>query len=144
MNRKLTVAILGLLLASSVVLADYDLRRAGSRVYVSAAGDISLEAIAGKSTTLAAGTKRAVFDLTSIANATTRTINVPNANSTTVQANTGAANQFLTAVSAQGVVSRAQPAFTDLSDTAIFVNWSNVAAGNASGDFVFISQRAYQ
>lgn len=38
--------------------------------------------------------------------------------STTVRANTGAANQFLTAMSALGVLSRAQPAFTDLSGAA--------------------------
>lgn len=47
-----------------------------------------------------------------------RTVNLPDADSTTVQANTGAANNFLTAISAQGVVSRAQPAFTDISGTA--------------------------
>ena len=37
---------------------------------------------------------------------------------TTVVANTGAANNFLTAISAAGVVSRAQPTFLNLSDSA--------------------------
>jgi hypothetical protein len=63
-------------------------------------------------------TKKAQFDLANIASATTRTVNLPNANSTTVQANTGAANEFLTAISAQGVVSRSQPSFSNLSGTA--------------------------
>jgi hypothetical protein len=63
-------------------------------------------------------TKKASFDLSNISTGTTRSVNVPNAASTTVQANTGASNQFLTAISAQGVVSRAQPAFTDISGTA--------------------------
>jgi hypothetical protein len=117
--KRHLVFALGLMVAvAPFVLADFDLRRAGSRVYVSSAGDISLEAIAGKSVSLLAGTKKATFDLTNISNSTTRTVNIPNANSTTVQANTGASNQFLTAISAQGVVSRAQPAFTDLSGAA--------------------------
>ena len=60
-------------------------------------------------------TKIAQFDLSNIATATTRTINVPNANSTLAQAFSAPANQFLTAISAQGVFSAAQPAFTNLS-----------------------------
>lgn len=44
-----------------------------------------------------------------------RTFTLPNANSVAVQPDTGAANNFLTAVSALGVVSKAQPAFTNLS-----------------------------
>jgi hypothetical protein len=143
-KRKLILAVAAILALSSLVLADFDIRRAGSRVYVSGVGDISLETIAGKSVSMSAGTKKATFDLTNIANAANRTINIPNANSTTVQANTGAANQFLTAVSAQGVVSRGQPAFTDLSDNALFVNWSGIGAASVSGDQVFIAQHAYQ
>jgi len=63
-------------------------------------------------------TKRIQFDVSNVATATTRTVNVPNANSTTVQADTGAANQFLTAISSQGVVSKAQPNFTNMAGTA--------------------------
>jgi hypothetical protein len=63
-------------------------------------------------------TKRAQFDVSNVATATTRTVNIPNANSTTVQADTGAANQFLTAISAQGVISKAQPSFSNLSGAA--------------------------
>lgn len=182
-KRKYLLPVIALLLSCSMVFAlDFDLRRAGSRVYVSTAGDISLEAISGKSITVAAGTKKAVFDLTNISNATTRTINVPNANSTTVQANTGASNQFLTAVSAQGVVSRSQPAFSDLSGAAtaaqlptavnsftfatgktvvltdadsltvggvivpqtISITLCCLGAASASGDAVFVGNRAYQ
>src|SRR5215831_2877494 len=59
-------------------------------------------------------TKKAEFDLSNIATATVRTINLPNANSTTIQSDTGASNNFLTAVSAQGLISKAQPAFSNL------------------------------
>lgn len=62
-------------------------------------------------------TKKFQFDGSNIATATTRTVNVPNANSTTVQADTGAANNFLTAISAQGVISKARPACGSLSDS---------------------------
>lgn len=62
-------------------------------------------------------TKKAQFDVSNIATSTTRTVNVPNANSTTVQADTGASNQFLTAISAQGVISKAQPSFSNISGT---------------------------
>ncbi len=47
-----------------------------------------------------------------------RTVTVPNADSTTVQPDTGAANNFLTAISAAGVISKAQPDFSNLSGTA--------------------------
>lgn len=182
MRPRVFFAAIAVLVLAIVVLADFDLRRAGSKVYVSASGDISLDTIAGKSITFSAGTKQATFDLTNISNATTRTINIPNANSTTVQANTGAANQFLTAISAQGLVSRAQPAFTDLSGSAtaaqlptavnsftfatgktvaltdadsltvggvivpqsLVINWTNIGASNASGDYVFVAHRALQ
>jgi hypothetical protein len=59
--------------------------------------------------------KKFQFDVSNIATATTRTVNIPNANSTTAQAKAASANQFLTAMSAQGLFSAAQPAFSDLS-----------------------------
>jgi len=46
-----------------------------------------------------------------------RTFTLPNADSVAVQPDAGAANNFLTAISTLGVVSKAQPAFTDLSGT---------------------------
>lgn len=63
-------------------------------------------------------TKKAQFDLSNIGTGVSRTVNIPNANSTTVQADTGASNQFLTAISAQGVISKAQPSFSNLSGAA--------------------------
>src|SRR5205085_10097062 len=62
-------------------------------------------------------TKKYTCDASTIATATTRTVTIPNANSTTVQASSAAANQFATGVSAQGVVSYAQPSFSNLSGT---------------------------
>jgi hypothetical protein len=64
------------------------------------------------------GTKLAQFDVSNIATSTTRTINVPNANSTTVQSSSAGANQFATGISAQGVLSYAQPTFGNLSGSA--------------------------
>ncbi len=47
-----------------------------------------------------------------------RSFTLPNADSVAVQPDTGAANNFLTAISALGVISKAQPAFSNLSGTA--------------------------
>ena len=47
-----------------------------------------------------------------------RIVTIPDADSSTVIADTGAANNFLTAISAAGVISKAQPAFSNLSGSA--------------------------
>lgn len=78
--------------------------------------------------------KQAVFDLSNIAAATTRTVNIPDANSTTAQAKASAAHQFLTAMSAQGVFSAAQPDATDVtglaaSATTDATNAANITSG---------------
>jgi len=61
-------------------------------------------------------TKTAIFDLSNITAANQRTVNVPDANSTTAQVKNSTAHQYLTAMSSQGVFSAAQPAVADLSD----------------------------
>jgi hypothetical protein len=63
-------------------------------------------------------TKQARFDLSNVATATTRTVNIPDANSTTAQAKSATTSQFITSMSAQGVFTAAQAAFTDISGTA--------------------------
>jgi hypothetical protein len=52
--------------------------------------------------------KQVTFDLSNITTGTTRTLNVPNANSTTAQTKAATTNEFLTAMSAQGVFTSAQ------------------------------------
>lgn len=47
-----------------------------------------------------------------------RTVTIPDADSVTVQPDAGAANNFLTAISPTGVISKAQPAFSVLSGAA--------------------------
>lgn len=59
-------------------------------------------------------TKQATFDLSNISTATTRAINIPDANSTTAQAKAAVSSNWLTGMSAQGVFSASQPTFTDL------------------------------
>lgn len=56
--------------------------------------------------------------LVSATTAAQRTVTFPDADSNTIIPDTGAANNFLTAVSSLGVISKAQPAFTDISGTA--------------------------
>lgn len=77
-------------------------------------------------------TKKAQLDLSGITTATTRTVNIPNANSTTVQPDTGAAHNFLTAISALGVISKTQAGCADLSDAVSTCNTlpTNVASGS--------------
>jgi len=61
-------------------------------------------------------TKKFQFDASNIATATTRTVNIPNANSTTAQTISVVSHNFLTGMSAQGVFTQAQPAASDLSN----------------------------
>lgn len=56
--------------------------------------------------------------ITSAATSAARTFTLPNANSNSVIPDTGASNQFLTAISSGGVISKAQPAFSNISGTA--------------------------
>lgn len=54
---------------------------------------------------------------------------------TTVVADTGAANNFLTAISAAGAISKARPACASLSDASVFCNGTNAA--NLTGTLAF-------
>lgn len=67
-------------------------------------------------------TKIAQFDLSNITPGTTRTVNVSDANSTTVQGGAAVSNQFVTDVSPQGVVNRAQPTEANLLTSDITTN----------------------
>jgi hypothetical protein len=78
-------------------------------------------------------TKITQFDLSHISTATTRTVNVPDANSTTVQSSSAGSHQFATGVSSQGVVSYAQPAFTDISGTVAATQLPNPSATTLGG-----------
>jgi len=60
-------------------------------------------------------TKQAEIDLSNVASGAIRAINIPDQNSTTVQAKAAVLHQFLTGMTGQGLFSAAQPAFTDLS-----------------------------
>jgi hypothetical protein len=62
-------------------------------------------------------TKKFQFDASNISAATTRIVNIPNANSTLAQAISVVAHQYLTGMSAQGLFSQAQPAYSDLTGT---------------------------
>ncbi len=56
--------------------------------------------------------------ITSAVTAAARTFTLPDANSNSVIPDTGASNNFLTAISSGGVISKAQPAFSNISGTA--------------------------
>lgn len=65
-----------------------------------------------------------------------RTVNFPDANSTTVVPDTGASNNFLTAISSSGAISKAQPSFSNLSGTASSGQLpSNVAYTDSANSF---------
>jgi hypothetical protein len=78
-------------------------------------------------------TKKAQLNLSGITTSTTRTITVANANSTTVVPDTGASNNFLTAISASGVISKAQPSFSNISGTVSAVQLPNPTATTLGG-----------
>lgn len=63
-------------------------------------------------------TKCFQFVASGITAANTRLVTIPDAASTAVVPDTGASNNFLTAISASGAISKAQPAFTNLSGSA--------------------------
>jgi len=63
-----------------------------------------------------------------------RTFTLPNANSVAVQPDAGAANNFLTAISALGVISKAQPAFSNLSGAATAGQVPNLESLNGTLD----------
>ena len=93
---------------------------------------LSLPSLLTLSTKTLTGGSPLVFDgVTADANKTTlvitdptaaRTLTVPNADSVTVQPDTGAANNFLTAISTAGVISKAQPSDANLATTDITTN----------------------
>lgn len=62
-------------------------------------------------------TKIAQFDVSNIATLTTRVITVPNAASVTVVPDAGAANNFLTAISTLGAISKARPTWANVDKT---------------------------
>jgi len=73
-------------------------------------------------------TNCATFDTSAVTG--TKTVTIPNANSTTVQPDTGAANNFVTAISAAGVISKAQPSFSNISGQTTLAQFPNAAANS--------------
>lgn len=67
-----------------------------------------------------------------------RTHTFPDANSNTVIPDAGTSNNFLTAISSGGVISKAQPAFTNISGTAAF-SQGGTGLTAASDDTVMVS-----
>jgi hypothetical protein len=90
-------------------------------------------------------TKKFQFDVSNIATATTRTVNIPNANSTTVQPSSAVSNQFLTAISAQGVISRAQPVIGDISGltAALAAKADDNLAAHLAGTEIFTGAKTF-
>jgi len=82
--------------------------------------DLSTKVLQGGSPLVFEGASADAFETSLVVTDPTadRTFTLPNANSVAVQPDTGAANNFLTAISALGVVSKAQPNFTDLAGSA--------------------------
>jgi hypothetical protein len=78
-------------------------------------------------------TKTATFALSNITTGTNRIINIPDANSCTVQPNAGTSHQWLASVSSQGVFTSSQPTFADItSSTSQAIGVGSIELGNAS------------
>ena len=76
-----------------------------------------------------------VYTTLSVTNPTApRTFTLPNADSVAVQPDAGAANNFLTAISAAGVISKTQPSFADLSGAAAAGQVPNLESLNGTLD----------
>jgi hypothetical protein len=61
-------------------------------------------------------TKLALFDLSNVGTGVTRVVTVPNADTVLVQPNAATTNNFLTGITTQGVVTKAQPSATNLTN----------------------------
>ena len=66
-----------------------------------------------------------------------RIVTFPDANSNTVQPDTGASNNFLTAISSSGVISKAQPAFSNLSGNATVAQGGTNITSYTAGDLLY-------
>lgn len=66
-----------------------------------------------------------------------RTVTFPDGNSNTVQPDTGSSNNFLTAISSAGVISKAQPAFSNLSGNATVAQGGTNITSYTAGDLLY-------
>jgi hypothetical protein len=76
-------------------------------------------------------TKKFQFDVSNVTAGLTRTLTIPDANSTAVISDTGSVANFLTAISSTGVISKARPTIsnlTNLSTTSLLVGTGTVGA----------------
>jgi len=76
------------------------------------------------------GTNR--FRITGTSTGGLRTVTLPNGDSVTVVPDSGAASNFLTGISAAGVIGKAQPAFSDLSGSAAAAQVPNLEGLNGT------------
>jgi len=76
------VVVAALLALCTLAIADFNIQRGGSQVRIETDGSINLAAVATKTTTVKSGTKALTLDISNISNATTRTLTLPNSNTT--------------------------------------------------------------
>src|SRR6185437_2631964 len=140
-KRKITLLVALVLATAIVVFADYDLRRAGSRVYVDSVGEIRMQPVTGKGTTFASGTVK-------FTGAT-----VTGLNGSAIDAGTISAARLPAAFNSLTFATGKTVALTDADSLSvggvivpqhISTTLCCLGASSASGDAVFVANRAYQ
>lgn len=88
---------------------------------------------AGKFVNQTDPSKQFQFNASNISSSNMRTVTIPDAGSVTVVPDTGASNQFLTAISALGAISKAQPSFSNLSGNYTLAQGPSITASKLLG-----------
>jgi hypothetical protein len=87
-------------------------------------------------------TKKVVVDASNLTTANTRTFRIPDANFVGVIGGSSVSNQFVTTISVGGVISRAQPQISNLSDAGTLATFAAITPGTGVATALAVNNNA--